>query len=152
MLKIEFTRPTIYMSHPIRGNDNNIERNCKKAKLAVTRLRRTFPEVDFYCPAEGDLTLQILTESNRLSVDDVMYADIQILKACHGYFWYDHQSSYGSVLEFDKAVEIGLVPENIKRVCFSYDIEKASYQVLRKDFTDIVDFTIKNFRWRNNGV
>ncbi len=149
-MKIKFNKPTIYVSHPIRGSSGNIEENCKKAAAAARRLRRVFPEVDFYVPAEHDLTLQILTADKRLDIDDIMYADIQILSACHGWMYYHFQESTGSYIEWDKA-------ESLKLLCgllasdyiFEYDIEKYNYGKLRKDFSQLVVATIKRFKKRN---
>lgn len=151
---IKFNRPTIYTSHPIRGISKNIEKNCKKAASAVRRLRKVFPEVDFYCPAEHDLTLQILTSDGRLTVDDVMYADIMILKACHGWMYYSFEHSKGSEIEQNYAIDLGLSDAldsngNYVRTIFSYDIEKASNSVIRKDFGPLVEFTIHNFKTRS---
>lgn len=108
-------------------------------------MRRVFPEVDFYVPAEHDLTLQILTADERLTVDDVMYADLQILAACHGWMYYAFEHSVGSELEFEEASQLGLTDGLI---CdrFFYDIEKLSYPKIRKDFSGLVERTLERFR------
>ena len=148
-MKIKFTRPTVYVSHPIRGSTGDIEGNCKKASAAARRLRRVFPEVDFYVPAEHDLTLQILTADNRLSIDDIMYADLQVLAVCHGWMFYMFDESAGSLIEWQEANDMGLNLNN-KDGCspnvFLYDIEKVSYEKLRKDFANLVADTKKRFR------
>jgi hypothetical protein len=131
------------MSHPIRGTTGDIEGNCKKAAAAARRLRHVFPEVDFYVPAEHDLTLQILTAEHKLSIDDILFADLQILTACSGYMFYHFQESAGSTLEWQKAQDLELGH------CFdtvNYSIEKASYSLLRKDFTGLVETAIQRFR------
>lgn len=150
-MNISFKHPTIYISHPIRGISGNIEFNCKKAEAAARRLRRVFPEVDFYVPAEHDLTLQILTNDKRLSIEDIMYADLQILSACHGYMFYEFEPSYGSRIELKKAQDIGLCNGyisdlTIEEYVFKYDIEKLSYQKLRNDFEQLVAYTIRRFK------
>lgn len=138
-MKVKFSRPTIYMSHPIRGEDGNIEENCKKASAAARRLRRCFPEVDFYVPAEHDLTLQILYDAEILTVDEIMMADLKILAACHGWMYYKHQESAGSEIEMKKAQDIGLTEwVNPWKDVFIYDIEKLSFEKLRTDFSDVV--------------
>lgn len=144
-MKIKFVRPTIYVSHPIRGSTGNIEANCKKAEAAARRLRRVFPEVDFYVPAEHDLTLQILTADDRLTVDDVMYADLQILAACHGWMFYKFDESKGSEIESDKATDLFLFSAHYNQI-FEYDIEKLSYEKLRKDFQPLITATLERYR------
>ncbi len=141
--------PTIYMSHPIRGVSGDIEKNCNKAAAAARRLRKVFPEVKIYCPAETDLTLQILTNDHRLTIDDVMYADLMILKACHGWMYYRFEESKGSDIEWTYAFGLGMdgMEEDIRTV-FEYDIEKASNSIIRKDFGPLVDFTVDNFKKR----
>lgn len=143
--------PTIYISHPIRGTSGDIEKNCRKAAAAARRLRKIFPEVKFYCPAESDLTLQILTADKRLSVDDVMYADLQVLSACHGWMFYHFDESAGSEIEREHAESLGIGGKAIKdgpeyKVDFVYDIEKASNSIIRKDFNDLIEHTIKRFK------
>lgn len=151
-MKISFKRPTIYVSHPIRGLSGDIEANCKKAEAAARRLRRVFPEVDFYVPAEHDLTLQILTSDNRLSIEDIMYADLQVLAACHGYMFYQFEPSVGSQIEWDKARELGLCSglylSNLPDYyyVFKYDIEKLSYQKLRNGCAELIAHTIRRFK------
>ncbi len=140
-MKIKFTRPTIYVSHPIRGSNGDIEGNCKKAAAAARRLRRVFPEVDFYVPAEHDLTLQVLTADDRLTIDDIMYADLKILDASHGWMSYHFDNSKGSDIEQKEAERIDL-----PRFTVTYDIERASYDKLRKDFAPLVAATVERYR------
>ena len=142
-MKIEFNRPTIYMSHPIRGTSGDIEGNCKKAATAARRLRRVFPEVDFYVPAEHDLTLQILTAENMLSISDIMFADLTILRACHGWMYYSFELSTGSKIEMEHACKFNIA--NGSEI-FYYDIEKLSYPKIRKDFSGLVERTLERFR------
>jgi hypothetical protein len=143
-MEIVFEKPTIYMSHPIRGSNNDIQGNCKKALAAGRRLARVFPEIDFYIPAAHDLTMQILTQDGKLTIDDVMYADLEILRVCHGWMFYNFDDSAGSRMEWKEAYEIGLTNEFDN--WYLYDIEKASYQKLRKDFANLIDATLKRFR------
>lgn len=146
-MNIVFKRPTIYFSHPIRGSNNNIKENCERAKRAAAKLRRTFPEIDIYCPAEGDLTLQILTSNNKLEIDDVMFADLTILKACHEWFCYNFDVSKGASIEGNGALSVFMYNngEYTSR-WITENIEKASYAVLRKIFGPIVTSAQRRFR------
>ena len=146
-MNIKFTKPTVYLSHPIRGSNNDIEGNCKKAAAAARRLRRVFPEVDFYVPAEHDLTMQSLVFDGRISIEDVMFADLEILRACHGYMYYMFDKSVGSEIEYANAKIISLIGDY--QVVFQYDIEKVNYDKLRKDFGPLVENTKLRFRFGN---
>jgi len=144
-----FDRPTIYLSHPIRGSNGDIKGNCKKALAAARKLERLFPEVDFYCPAAGDLTLQILSESGRLSIDDIMFADLTILRACHGWAYLHFDESAGSMIEWEEAVKIGLTQGRLDWVPLNggpIDFEDVSYDYIRDRFTPIVEFAVERFR------
>lgn len=143
-MKIEFTRPTIYTSHPIRGVSGDIQGNCQKALAITRRLEKCFPEVIFYVPAAGDLTLQILSHYGRLSVEDIMFADTMILKACHGYVWLNWEPSKGCEIEWDDAQKIGLTVGNEDVI--KDDLSKASYQVIRRRLSDCVEAAVNRFR------
>jgi hypothetical protein len=143
-MKIKFTRPTIYVSNPIRGSNGEIEKNCRKAEAAARRLRKVFPEVDFYVPAEHDLTMQILTEAQLIDVDAIMMADLTILRACHGWMFYFFEPSGGSLIEWDEAMKSGFTFNQDD--WFSSDIEKLSYQQIRNLFSDLVNRTVQRFR------
>lgn len=147
-MKIKFLRPTVYMSHPIRGSNGDVEGNCKKAEAAARRLRRVFSEVNFYVPAEHDLTLQLLTSDDRLYVEDIMWADTQILRACHGWMFYSFDDSIGSEIEWHEAEKLGLTPRNTTDQWFIYDIEKASNEKLRRDFGPLIKETVRRFKER----
>jgi len=69
-------KPMIYYSHPIRGaagKDASIaymQNNCRRAKENVKLLREIYPEVDWYCPGEVDLIIQILYTQGKLTEDE----------------------------------------------------------------------------------
>src|SRR5512147_1179206 len=106
-MKIEFQRPTIWVSHPIEGSTGNIQDNCKKAAAAVRRLRRVFSEVDWYCPGEHDLALMLLYDWGLIKKDDILEADLDILYHCNGWVGYFFEDSVGCVLEHKEAVAYG---------------------------------------------
>jgi hypothetical protein len=142
-MKIEFKRPTLYVSHPIRGESNNVTKNCNKATAAVRRLRRVFPEIDFYCPGENNLVLQILLNVYSWSVDEVLFADLMILGACHGWMKYSFEGSEGAQIEQERACWLNISDGS---EIFTYDIEKLSYQKTRKDFGPLIEKTVKRFK------
>ena len=113
-------KPIIYYSHPIRGaagKDASIaymQNNCRRAKENVKLLREIYPEVDWYCPGEVDLIIQILYTQGKLTEDDILNADLEIIeKYCHGLFCHQWESSYGGNKEYDFAEE-----NNIPRYYF----------------------------------
>lgn len=139
-----FENNTLYMSHPILGTNKDMEGNCKKAIAAVKRLRNVFPEINIYCPAESDLVIQILYNKGVLSAEDILKADCEILRNCHGWFLYKFDKSKGSTIEQDVAIELGFCGEH--NCVFTMNIEKASYSYLRKAFGPIVEASKRRFR------
>ena len=71
----------IYCSHSIRGvkgeaaTEEDIKFNCDRIKLIVGRLRKQFPEIEFYLPAEHEdfvnqaCQWKLLNEQQILSID-----------------------------------------------------------------------------------
>jgi hypothetical protein len=139
-----FMRPTIYVSHAIAGLLGNEEENCKRAIEAVRKLRRLFPEVDWYLPAEVEIPLKVLRLGKKITVKTVLWADREILRNCHGWCYYRFEESVGSETERVEAIRCGLVDGDEHDIC--YDIGKASYSVIRKSFMPIVAKTIERFR------
>jgi hypothetical protein len=139
-----FERPTIYVSHPIRGRNGDMKDNCKKAINGVRKLRKLFPEIDFYVPAEGDLVLQILYNSNKLSERNILWADKEVLRNCHGWFFYKFDESSGSEIERAEAIKCGFVEDTEHDII--YDISKANFNKIRRSFIPIVELAIKEFR------
>lgn len=139
-----FQKPTIYVSHAILGVSGDMEGNCRIAQAGVRKLRQLFPEVDWYLPADSDLVLQILYNAGRLSIRNILWADLEILKACSGWFFYRFEESKGSEIERIGAKAAGLVEDEENDV--RYDIGKANFSKIRRTFLPIVEKTIKNFR------
>lgn len=89
-----------YFSHPIRGTkgkdatDEDIAVNCQSAIIFIEILRREFPELDIYCPAEHDEFVatayreKILTESEILAVDCILLSkrDVLLVDTRQGFF------------------------------------------------------------------
>lgn len=145
-----FFKPTIYVSHSIRGSkgdkasEKDIRTNCQRASLVGEKLRRCFPDVDFYIPADGDLTLQILTSANKLNMCDVMFADSRILSSCTGYMWDYTGDSKGCKMEYEFAID-----EELCRglnVIIKDNILRMSYSALRKRLSPVIDACINKFR------
>ena len=142
-----FNKPTIYVSHAIRGTNGDMKGNCEKAIRGINRVQSLFPEVDFYVPAQGDLVLQILYNSGRLSESSILEADLEILHNCHGYMFYHFDDSSGSETERIEAIDCGFVKDNEHDIYF--DLSKANYDVVRSNIAPIVQKCIKRFRGEN---
>lgn len=151
-MEINFSGPTIYMSHPIFGESGNVIENCEKAMKAARRLRRVFPEMNIYCPAEHEQIVQILLNDNRITTSDILWADIQILERCDGWFWYKFQESRGCETEQTRAEELGLTSGS--KDIYTLDIEKLGFPKLRNDFADLMNRTYEHYlnRRRNTNI
>lgn len=110
----------------------------------MSKVERLFPEVDLYIPARGDLVLQILYSSGKVSEKIILDADLEIVRNCHGWCYYHFDESSGAEIEWAQAVDCGFVEMHEHDIC--YDIGKASYSVIRKSFMPIVEKCIQNFR------
>jgi hypothetical protein len=139
MMKIKFKRPTLYLSHSVRGDGSKtIEENCRIACRVGDKIERIFPEIDLYVPARGDLTLQILWNAKKVTIADIMYADLTILRACHGWLWIKDGQSTGCQRERDEALSVGLI-SNSEENTICNDLCKANYDVVRKTLGPIVE-------------
>ncbi len=81
----------VYISHSIRGIKgveatlDDMKENNRKALAFGLEMRRLFPKVDFYIPAEGDefvliaYTQKLLTEKQILDVDCTILDDRHVI-------------------------------------------------------------------------
>jgi len=136
-------KPLIYISHAILGVSGDMEGNCKKAHKAAERLRKVFPEVNFFVPGENDWVLQILYSRKRLSVKDILDADFEILKQCNGWCFLKWEESSGSLKEKIIAVERNLV---VPGAIVEDDASKMSFARIRKRFSKIVEYAVQNYK------
>lgn len=138
-------KPVIYMSHAI-SQGGNIEANCEKAIRAAQRLRAVFPEISWYCPGEHDWVIQSLFKNKSISYEQIIEADLEILRESDGWVWYKFDESKGSTIEQDEAIRLGFCSEH--RTVFTMDLEKANYAYLRHTFTPVVESAKRRFRKR----
>ena len=87
----------IYVSHPIRGSvgTEGMQDNINAAILIATDIRRAFPSVEFYVPAEHE---ELVT---ALGIDEptILAAYLKILSTCDGMVCLDWDSSKGMDVE-----------------------------------------------------
>jgi len=78
----------VYLSHPIMGikgvkaTEKEIKANVEKAIRMVNKIRTMFPELDVYCPAEHETFVHLAYKLNKLSIDDILKIDCQLIKDC----------------------------------------------------------------------
>ena len=144
-MKINFDRPTIYCSHSVRGDGSKtMEENCQYACRVADKIERVFPEIDLYVPARHDLSLQVLWNAKKISIDDIMYADLEILRACAGWTWIYTGPSKGCEEEMWEAnkQELTIFPSSV----IYTDLLKANYRVTRRLLDPIVSNAVRRFR------
>jgi len=105
-------RPTIYYSHPIAGKNKpdadytheNV--NCDIATKNILWLRKTFPQVRWYCPGEVEIPVQTARILQLLTVDQVLDIDFHIIKTrCRGGLLHPWEPSKGLNKEQERFVE-----------------------------------------------
>jgi hypothetical protein len=151
-MKIEFPKPTLYVSHSIRGDGTKtMEENCKYACRVADKIERVFPEISLYVPARSDLSLQVLWNAKKISVDDIMYADLKILRACHGWMWVYTGDSKGCIQEWSVAVKNGLTKDShlATREIIQTELLKANFSEVRRLISPIVEAAKSRFRKGN---
>ena len=77
----------IYVSHPIRGKSGTPEEiltNVQIAREWGKKLRTTYPDINWYIPADHDEVVQELLRLGEVNIYGVMRADYAIIDRCDG--------------------------------------------------------------------
>jgi len=138
-----FNKPAVYVSHPIRGTNGDMEGNCRKALIVMRKLRRLFPEIKWYVPAESDIILQVLCKAKRISESDILWGDLKILRDCNGWVFFKWDKSRGGEIEREEAARCGIVYDGSIIVD---DASRMHYTTLRRRMLPIVEETIAHYR------
>ena len=117
--------------------------NCKKAMIICRKLRQLFPEINWYVPAESDTVLQVLYNAGKLSVDKILWADLEILSECNGWVFFKWDESNGCERERKWAERYGLEREDSIIVD---NAAKMNYTSLRRRMLPIVEAALKHYR------
>ena len=135
------TKPIIYLSHSIRGDGSvSIQENCHRAKRLGKKLRKVFPEIEWYLPGETDMVLQILWKNGVISSDEILEADCEFLRTCHGWAWWHTGPSRGCVIEEHEAIECGLIDYALEtQGRITVNLLKSNFAQLRRIFMPIVE-------------
>jgi hypothetical protein len=102
-----------YLSHYIRGSKGSratlwdINGNCRRAEEVAATLRRLFPNLRLYVPAESEPFVGKCYRNRYLDEKKILYIDCLILKECGTliYFSPDRYFSRGMQIELDYARE-----------------------------------------------
>ena len=106
----------IYISHSIRGKDDIKatkevkDANNQKAMLFAKNLRKHFPNVLFYCPAEHEDWIQRALNKNIITIKDILNIDCDIVSEHHILLVYSHDQylSRGMLWEIQRAQHCGI--------------------------------------------
>jgi len=106
-------RPKCYYAHPVRGvwgldaPKNYIRNNLINATQNVAWLRKLFPDIEWYCPAEHEDLLEILVEDGCLALDDLMNAEkVYIRRYCSGVLAHEWETSSGVQGEWQTGIDM----------------------------------------------
>lgn len=101
-----------YLSHSIRGTagpeaSHDIQtQNCRDAILVANTLRKLFPKLTLYVPAENETFVQIAYDTGHLSEKQILDIDCRIIDNMDGVLVYVPQGVLqgGRKIEYDHAV------------------------------------------------
>ena len=105
-----------YLSHSIRGKEgpeashNTQAQNCRDAILVATTLRKLFPKLTLYVPAENETFIQIAYDTGHLSEKQILDIDCRIIDSTDGLLVYVPQGDElqgGREIEYDHAIATG---------------------------------------------
>ncbi len=128
-----------YLSHAIRGkagpeaSHDTQARNCRDAMLVANTLRKLFPKLTLYVPAENETFVQIAYDTGHLSEKQILDIDCRIINNMDGLLVYvapGDELQGGRKIEYDHALVTGK-----PTVIFSKASEAAAwlYAMYRKE-------------------
>ena len=97
-----------YLSHSIRGKagldaSQDIQaQNCRDAILVANTLRKLFPKLELYVPAENETFVQNAYDIGCLTIKQILWIDCSIIDNCDGLLVYVPQ---GDELQGGRLVE-----------------------------------------------
>ena len=104
----------VYVGHPIRGSkgihatQEDMEKNCEIAREFGNWLRKNYPGIEFYIPADHEEFVRIAWMNNLLTEKEILSVDCEIILGCCGLIIYAHDGhiSKGMRVEKDYAIEL----------------------------------------------
>ncbi len=118
-----------YLSHSIRGKagpdaSHDIQaKNCAAAIRVADYLRKLFPKLELYVPAEYETFVQIAYDSGYLSEDEILSVDCKIIDNCDGLIIYVPD---GDKLQGGRLVEYNHAVTTNKPVCVFHTAHEAA--------------------------
>jgi len=109
-------KPKIYLAHPMRGKlgskgDGEYGYQNANSAIAIENvrwLRKTYPQVEFYCPGEVETPVQMCSKLGYLTTEQILYMDLCILQQlCHGGLMHRWEDSEGVDGEMKKCQDLG---------------------------------------------
>ena len=94
----------------------------------------------------ADLIIDILHKKGVITNEQILEADCEILRNCHGWFWWWTSDSDGCEIECAEAIKCGLIQKPALSQIISVNLLKANYAVIRKLMTPIVESSKQRFR------
>lgn len=107
----------IYLSHSIRGSagkdatPTQMQLNCNTAIEIGKRLRKTFPNIDFYIPGESEPFVQRAFDKKYMNEKQILDVDCSIIDSCDAVIIYipeDDELNGGRLVEYDYATSKGI--------------------------------------------
>ena len=111
--------------------------------IICRKLRQLFPEINWYVPAESDTIIQVLYHAGKLSENNILWADLEILSECDGWVFFAWDTSKGCEIERKWAERYGLEREDSTIVD---NAAKMNYTSLRRRMLPIVEAAIRHYR------
>jgi hypothetical protein len=112
----------LYISHSIRGSkgihatQEDMEKNCQIAREFGNWLRKNYPGIEFYVPADHEEFVRIAWMNNLLTEKEILSVDCEIILGCCGLIVYapDGHISKGMTVELDYAKELEMATIQVK--------------------------------------
>lgn len=102
-----------YLSHSIRGkaglkaNHDIQAKNCAEAIRVADYLRKQFPKLELYVPAEHETFIQLAYDNGYLNIEQILRVDRQIIDNCDGVLIYappGDELQGGRLVEYEHAI------------------------------------------------
>jgi len=118
----------IYLSHAIRGTAGSeatpeeMAKNCEEAIIVANTLRRQFPKLQLYVPAENETFIQIAFDTGHLSEKQILDVDCHIIDTLDAVLVYVPD---GDILQGGRLVEYNHAANTHKKVIIFHKEEEA---------------------------
>ena len=131
------TNLKFYLSHSIRGKaglnaSQDIQaQNCRDAILVADTLRKLFPKLELYVPAESETFVQIAYDNAYLNIDDILWIDCRIIDNMDGLLVYVPQGNElqgGRLVEYRHAMVTNKLVVVFNKVSEAADWLNAKYR------------------------